>query len=86
MKTAVMQNFDTIIINDYETVNTTPKGEVQLENYREINNTKYIINRCFSGLKTPAMLIEERVLETNQKFPLNQGGQMLYTEPGGSVQ
>lgn len=46
--------------------NTTVKGVLPLQSSRKINNTNYIIERTFSGLKTPAMLIEERVLTENR--------------------
>ena len=46
--------------------NNTAKGVVSLQSSREINNTKYIIERSFTGAKTPAMLIEERVINENR--------------------
>ena len=53
----------------------------------QINNTRYTIERSFKGVKTPAMLIEERVLNDKSKnVPLTKTCQMRYSDNSGSVQ
>lgn len=55
-------------VNDkpFKNGNNTAKGVVSLQSSREINNTRYVIERSFTGAKTPAMLIEERVINENR--------------------
>ena len=58
-----------------------------MKNYREIENTRYIISRVFSENKTTAMLIEQRVKDTKNNAPsLEVGGTMVYNNIGGSIQ
>lgn len=64
----VLSKGETKNVNDkpFKNGNNTAKGVVSLQSSREINNTKYIIERSFTGAKTPAMLIEERVINENR--------------------
>lgn len=72
--------------NVEKTGNTTSKGVLPVQSQIQINNTKYTIERAFNGVKTPAMLIEERVLENGRKnVPLTLSAEMLYDETSGSV-
>jgi len=58
-----------------------------LGNYKDIDNTHYIINRVFSQNKTTAMLITERVLEEKSSISELTGGRnILYNTIGGSIQ
>ena len=58
-----------------------------MKNYRDIENTRYIISRVFSENKTTAMLIEQRVKDTKNNAPsLEVGGSMVYNNIGGSIQ
>lgn len=58
-----------------------------MKNYKEINNTKYVISRVFSGRKTTAMLIEERIrgLDFNN---MSLEGELnpVYNTDSGSIQ
>ena len=57
-----------------------------MENYRQLNNTRYIISRVFSDNKTTAMLIEERVKNKNISTPtLTDDNVMKYNMNGGSI-
>ena len=70
-----------------ETGNTTAEGVLSLQSQVQINNTKYNIERAFNGVKTPAMLIEERVFNHKSKnIPLTQQAEMRYSDSSGSVQ
>ena len=58
-----------------------------MKNYRDIENTRYIISRVFSENKTTAMLIEQRVKDTKNNAPsLEVGGTTVYNNIGGSIQ
>lgn len=58
-----------------------------MKDYRDIENTRYIISRVFSENKTTAMLIEQRVKDTKNNAPsLESGGSMVYNNIGGSIQ
>ena len=66
--------------------NTTIEGVLQLNNYRQINNTKYVIDRHFGNQKTPEQLITERVMNSKPQYiPVVSTPQAVYTEPGDSV-
>ena len=75
---------------DYKPIengNTIHKGVLPMHSQIQINNTKYIIERSFKGVKTPAMLIEERVFNDKSKnVPLTQQNEMRYSNSSGSVQ
>ena len=63
------------------------KGGVRMKNYRDIENTRYIISRVFSENKTTAMLIEQRVKDIKNNAPsLESNGAMLYNMNSGSIQ
>ena len=69
------------------TLEKIEKGGVRMKNYRDIENTRYIISRVFSENKTTAMLIEQRVKDTKNNAPsLEVGGNMMYNNIGGSIQ
>ena len=58
-----------------------------MKNYRDIENTRYIISRVFAENKTTAMLIEQRVKDTKNNAPsLEVGCNMMYNNIGGSIQ
>lgn len=58
-----------------------------MKNYRDIENTRYIISRVFAENKTTAMLIEQRVKDIKNNAPsLEVGGAMVYNNIGGSIQ
>lgn len=58
-----------------------------MKDYKDIENTRYIISRVFAENKTTAMLIEERVKDTKNNTPsLESGGTMVYNNIGGSIQ
>ena len=83
---AVFVCIKTLNDKSFKTGNATIKGVLPVQSQIQINNTKYTIERAFSGVKTPAMLIEERVLESKRKnVPLTSIHKMLYDETGGSV-
>lgn len=64
----VLSKGETKNVNDkpLKNGNDTVEGVVSLQSSREINNTRYVIERSFTGAKTPAMLIEERVINENR--------------------
>jgi biotin synthase-related radical SAM superfamily protein len=64
----VLSKGETKNVNDkpFKNGNNTAKGVVSLQSSREINKTRYVIERSFTGAKTPAMLIEERVINENR--------------------
>ena len=63
------------------------KGGVRVKDYRDIENTRYIISRVFADNKTTAMLIEQRVKDIKNNAPsLESNGAMLYNNIGGSIQ
>lgn len=58
-----------------------------MKDYRDIENTRYIVSRVFAENKTTAMLIEQRVKDTKNNAPsLEAGGSMVYNNIGGSIQ
>ena len=62
------------------------KGGVRMKNYRDIENTRYIISRVFSENKTTAMLIEQRVKDIkNNASSLESSGTMMYNNFSGSI-
>lgn len=69
-----------------KTGNNIIKGVFPMRSQVEINNTKYIIERAFNGIKTPAMLIEERVFNDKGKnSQLTQLTETCYSDSSGSV-
>lgn len=55
--------------------------------YKNIENTRYVINRVFAGTKTPAMLIEQRILDGKSNIsPLTDNLNSMYNQPNGSIQ
>ena len=57
-----------------------------MKDYRDIENTRYIISRVFAENKTTAMLIEQRVKDTkNNSSSLETGGNTVYNNIGGSI-
>lgn len=62
------------------------KGGVRVKNYRDIENTRYIISRVFAENKTTAMLIEQRVKDIKNNAPsLEAGGNIVYNNISGSI-
>ena len=58
-----------------------------MKNYKDIENTRYIISRVFAENKTTAMLIEQRLKDTKNNAPsLESNGAMLYNKNSGSIQ
>ena len=58
-----------------------------MDNYKNIDNTRYVINRVFSENKTTAKLIEERVIkDKNNTPPLTDSGSVMYNKFSGSIQ
>ena len=58
-----------------------------MNNYKDINNTRYLINRSFRGNKTAAMLIEQRVRQMKDNAnSLEMKGTMMYNIKSGSIQ
>lgn len=58
-----------------------------MNEYKEIDNTKYIISRVFAENKTKAMLIEQKILgEKNSISALTNGDGMMYNNSSGSIQ
>lgn len=58
-----------------------------MKDYRDIENTRYIISRVFAENKTTAMLIEQRVKDTkNNASSLEVDGSMVYNNISGSIQ
>ena len=54
--------------------------------YKEIENTRYIINRVFAESKSPATLIEQRVRELRETIPtLEAIDSTIYNTSGGSI-
>ena len=63
------------------------KGGVRVKNYRDIENTRYIIRRVFAENKTAAMLIEQRVTDIKNNAPsLESNGALVYNNFSGSIQ
>lgn len=58
-----------------------------MKDYRDIENTRYIISRVFAEDKTTAMLIEQRVKDIkNNASSLESSGTMMYNNFSGSIQ
>ena len=69
------------------TLEKIEKGGVRVKDYRDIENTRYIISRVFAENKTAAMLIEQRVKDIkNNALSLERKGAMVYNMNGGSIQ
>lgn len=52
-----------------------------------VENTKYVVSRVFVGDKTPAMLIEQRVLDRKSHIPpLTENNTSVYNRIDGSIQ
>ena len=78
---------ESVLCLNFTTLEKIEKGGVRMKNYRDIENTRYIISRVFSENKTTAMLIEQRVKDIKNNAPsLESGGTMLYNNIGGSIQ
>lgn len=57
-----------------------------MKNYKDIENTRYIISRVFANGTTTKSLIERRILEEKGKLPpLTGGGNIIYNIKGGSI-
>lgn len=58
-----------------------------MKDYRDIENTRYIISRVFAENITTAMLIEQRVKDIKNNVPsLESNGTMMYNKFSGSIQ
>ena len=58
-----------------------------MQEYRDINNTRYIVSRVFSENKTTAMLIEQRVKDKKSNVSsLERNDTMMYNINSGSIQ
>lgn len=58
-----------------------------MKDYRDIENTRYIISRVFAENKTTAMLIEQRVKDIKNNVPsLERNGTIMYNNSSGSIQ
>ena len=58
-----------------------------MKDYRDIENTRYIISRVFAENKTTAMLIEQCVKDIKNNSPsLEVNGTMVYNNFSGSIQ
>ena len=58
-----------------------------MKDYRDIENTRYIISRVFAENKTTAMLIEQRIKDIKNNAPsLESSGIMMYNNFSGSIQ
>ena len=78
---------ESVLCLNFTTLEKIEKGGVRMKNYRDIENTRYIISRVFSENKTTAMLIEQRVKDTKNNAPsLESNGAMLYNMNCGSIQ
>ena len=78
---------ESVLCLNFTALEKIEKGGVRMKNYRDIENTRYIISRVFSENKTTAMLIEQRVKDTKNNAPsLEVGGNMVYNNISGSIQ
>ena len=69
------------------TLEKIEKGGVRVKDYRDIENTRYIISRVFAENKTTAMLIEQRVKDIKNNVPsLERNGTIMYNNFSGSIQ
>ena len=58
-----------------------------MDDYKNIDNTRYVINRVFGENKTTAKLIEERVIKDKKNTqPLTGNGRVMYNNISGSIQ
>ena len=58
-----------------------------MKDYRDIENTRYIISRVFAENKTTAMLIEQRVKDIKNNVPsLERNDTIMYNNFSGSIQ
>ena len=58
-----------------------------MKDYKDIENTRYIISRVFAENKTTAMLIEQRVKDIKNNVPLlERNGTIMYNNFSGSIQ
>lgn len=58
-----------------------------MKDYRDIENTRYIISRVFAENKTTAMLIEQRIKDIKNNAPsLESNSTMMYNVNSGSIQ
>ncbi len=58
-----------------------------MDEYKDIDNTRYVINRVFGENKTTAKLIEERVINDKKNTqPLTDSGSVMYNKFSGSIQ
>ena len=78
---------ESVLCLNFTALEKIEKGGVRMKNYRDIENTRYIISRVFAENKTTAMLIEQRVKDTKNNAPsLESGGSMVYNNISGSIQ
>lgn len=58
-----------------------------MNEYKDINDTRYVISRVFNKSNTPATLIEQRILNNkNLILPLADSGGTMYNNSSGSIQ
>lgn len=58
-----------------------------MQEYKEIDNTRYIISRVFNDNKTTAEIIEERIIsDKKNRQPLTGSGSVMYNNFSGSIQ
>ena len=58
-----------------------------MDKYKDIDNTRYVINRVFSENKTTAKLIEERIIKDKKNtHSLTDNGGVMYNKFSGSIQ
>ena len=58
-----------------------------MQQFKDINNTRYVISRVFNNNKTTAKLIEERVIDNKKKIqPLTDNSGLMYNNFSGSIQ
>ena len=62
------------------------KGGMSMENYKNIDNTRYVINRVFGENTTTAKLIEQRIIKDKKTQPLTGNGSVMYNNISGSIQ
>lgn len=57
-----------------------------MQEYKDIDNTRYVISRVFGDNKTTAKLIEERVInEKRNTLPLTDNSSVMYNKSSGSI-
>ena len=56
-----------------------------MREYKNIDNTRYVINRVFSDNKTTAKLIEERIIKDKNTQPLTDSGSVGYNNISSSI-